>query len=151
MLFSAAAADAVMQVDQVPAGIAGVRRDLLAQQCLSADLAHPRGIAKQIDPVSVAVSLAERFHPLAGTIHAVRTGEQPALHHTRAHDALALVIVRLALSRAAARARLLAEMAVAEHAVQSAGGEHIDVYGVRWFHAATYLSKLSILRKQRFA
>jgi hypothetical protein len=75
VLLAAAAAPAIVHVDQVSAVRAGVRRDLAAQKCLRADLAQPRGIRRQIDAIAFAVSLLKRLHALAWAIRARRAGE----------------------------------------------------------------------------
>jgi hypothetical protein len=139
MLSAAAAADAVVHVDQVPAVAACIRRKLAAQERLYSCRAYLFGIRRKIDAVAFAVSLAEHLHPLARSIRAIRAGEQPAFRNARAHNALLLIVVRRALPRAAAGARLLAEVPVAKHAVQPAGSKHVDVDGIRRKHAFVLL------------
>ena len=140
MLPPAAAANAVVHVDQVSADIACMRDDLLAQKRFRADIAYLRGIGSKVDPVSLAIALAKRFHALAGSLIARRTREQPARGNASAHHAFSLIFIRLTLSRAAARAGFLAKVAIAEHAIQPARGKHVDIDGVRWFHLAPRLS-----------
>jgi hypothetical protein len=113
----AAATPAIVHVDQVSAVRAGARRDLLAQERFRADRSHVCGVRLQIDTVSFAISLRERLHALARALRAIRAGEISARLYAGAHDALASVCVRLGKPRAAARARILVQVPVAEHAV----------------------------------
>jgi hypothetical protein len=61
--------------------------------------------------------------------------------HAGAHDALALIFIRLALPRATTGAGFLAKMPVAKQAVQPARRKHIDIVIVRWFHACSPLAE----------
>jgi hypothetical protein len=130
----AAAANAVVQIDQMPAIPARVCVDLFLQQCFHANLSLTHRVGRKIDPVSFAVPFVKRLHALAWSIRTLRAGEQAALGNTRAHHAFALIFIRLALAYAATRAGFLAKVAIAQHAVQPARREHIDVDGFRRFH-----------------
>ena len=124
-----------------------MRDDLLPQQRLCADFALTRRVGRKIDPVSLTIALAKCFHTLARPLATRRTRKQPAFGNARAHHAFSLILVRLTLSRTTPRAGFLAEVAIAEHAIQPARGKHPFVDRFRWLHAAPCLSPIFLVGK----
>ena len=117
---------------------ANMRLYLRAQKCLCAVFLQRSRNGGKIYAITVLITLLKCLYPLAGALGAIGTGRVAALGRAGAHTALLLIYARFSRYFATTRARVLAKMAVAEQAVEPAGGEHAFIYCVRRFHFLTF-------------